>query len=110
MPFLVWLQLQLGDCLFWNTGLHMEVLTSSLWVVLSVMRTPVYCNRSSIVAAQEEPVLKQIDLLLSKSSAEALAGVSGHIEARPLHDANVCNLTMAYLSVRKTVCIKGFVS
>ena len=92
-------QLQLGDCLFWNAGLHMEVLTASLWVVLTIMRTPVYCNRSAIAGPQEELVLKQIDLLLSKSGAAALAGVSGHIQAWPLHDANVCNLTMAYISV-----------
>ena len=95
-----WLQLQLGDCLFWNTGLHMEVLTNCLWLVLTVMRTPVYCKRSSLTAIEDEPVLKHLNLLLSKTGADALAGVSGHIEGRPLHDANVCNLTMAFLTVR----------
>lgn len=96
----VWAQLQLGDCLFWNTGLHMEVLTNCLWMVLTVLRTPVYCKRSSLAAIQDEPVLKHLDLLLSKTGADALAGVSGRIEARPLHDANVCTLTMAFLTVR----------
>ncbi|BDA44261.1 hypothetical protein COCOBI_05-4450 [Coccomyxa sp. Obi] len=91
--------LQLGDCLFWNTGLHMEVLTTGLWVVLSVMRTPMYCKRSSLAAIADEPVLKHLDLLLSETGADALSGVSGRIEARPLHDANVCNLTIAYLTV-----------
>ncbi|CAL8470233.1 g9775 [Coccomyxa elongata] len=91
--------LQLGDCLFWNTGLHMEVLTNCLWLVLTVLRTPVYCKRSSLAAIEDEPVLKHLDLLLSKTGTDALAGVSGHIAARPLHDANVCNLTMAFLTV-----------
>lgn len=51
----------------------------------------------------EEPVLKQIDMFLSRSGADALSGVSGSMQASPLHDANVCNLTMAYLTVRGNV-------
>ncbi len=78
----------------------MEVLTNCLWLVLTVLRTPVYCKRSSLAAIENEPVLKHLDLLLSKTVTDALAGVSGHIAAQPLHDANVCNLTMAFLTVR----------
>lgn len=61
-----------------------------------------YCG-NAYVPTDPYPALKRLSLFLAKGSTDLLAGISGAIEPAPLHDANMCILVMAYLSVSASI-------
>ena len=93
------MQLQLGDCLFWSTGLHYEMLSSGFWLcMVGLIRAPLYCR--GVPADDAFPVLRDINTFLSRLSSSVLAGLNAHAEPVALRQENVCPLTLAYLTVR----------
>ena len=91
------MQLQLGDCLFWSTGLHWEMISTGFWVcAVGLIRAPLYCGEAP--ADEAFPMLRQINTFLSRLSSGVLAAP---VQAEPtaLRRKNVCPLTLAYLNV-----------
>ena len=82
------MQLQLGNCLFWSTGLHYRVVSSGVWLGVCLLRARTYCGKALPSFGEASPVLHQIAVFFSRLSASLLAGLSGEAKTAALHDAN----------------------